>query len=406
MVFSKKKKELFSKVLGLLYKGLFNNPTSISKELGVNYNSFLTNYWKPLKLHKVVSMNGLGVWSLNREKALLFMDSQPDNPVFDRSKNSKNYKKGTIRSHYYGFRVDWGFDFNKVREQVIERLPFKRGKPHTNGVWWDFDKRTFKSVYFLVGDWEIQLTSKSFNATLLKEHSFYGSDAFNNDLSAIYKWEKEVLPVITTYVGKSLLRKFKNGTKGYRFKFTNNKLHHARLNTLLANLVSKNREDFRVYDSNGFLWLIVDASNGFVEEENIHAETATLDSTKLGKLYNSNRDTGLDFYGVRDLFVETASQIKSVMESNRKTTAFIQDYAENIASHKVLNQEIGSGIRELTGVVKQLKGLGVVEKVSLLDEVKSLIASGVDILTLGDKIKVLSVKDRENLTNWYFEFKN
>jgi len=145
--------------------------------------------------------------------------------------------------------------------------------------------------------------------------------------------------------------------------------HHALIHNYIAETYYESGEKLEVRDGNG-LWLLIDNSkdadgNGLHELEAVRSDT---DNRKVQNALQSIKDTGEDFYSVRDLKELQAETIRiqttmvdhitGIIGNQQSITGNQMAMAANTESHLGLISNIDTKIKDLgTGIKEMNAGL-------------------------------------------------
>jgi DNA-binding transcriptional ArsR family regulator len=132
---------------------------------------------------------------------------------------------------------------------------------------------------------------------------------------------------------------------GSDYKFKVSSQHYALIYNALAKQYNEEGEKLEIRTAKG-AWLLIDDSYNMQELETIHPTTAMTDNKKVLGFFNSLKDNPL----TTDFIFEAMSGIQ---QSQQTITDNQMLYATNIESHIGVIKELGSGVRDLTAIIKQ-----------------------------------------------------
>lgn len=361
---------LLKKIVELVNEGA--TPEDIYLRLGISRRSFY-RLWSYLKGLGVVEKIGYGVYSVNQTSSSnLFQAIGNESPQSVKANSDDEYPVGTDRAHAFIFTMPFPFTFPlRKQEKFLKNLGFDYKSIGVSGLWRGFS--------FLMGDWLVKFHPKSLTATLRKGVSFFSSDSHEAYLLAVNDFlEKVVVPL-----ERSTKVSWKRG-KEYRFKTS--RQHHARIKDSVAKGYRLKKQKLHVRDEEGTLWLLADFSFSADELESVAKDSAVRDYRVVNRFMNSVRDTGVTMQDVLNMFAQSQEQMGY--------------YAENMVSHVKAVQKLGSGVEELTNVVKDLKGGNLKREVDSVDDLMMVVESIDDLEKYRDFVEGLSSDDKLRLTDW------
>ncbi len=311
-------------------------PMKISKDLNLSKQR-VGYYISSLKDRNLIKMNHQGVWEIVRNYEL--KESKKSTRVHrltpDTShKSFDSFQPDTIRGHAYQFKLELPANLHNWdrREELLQRLNI-----------------SYEPLKYLFGGGQkivfkgrkIHLTN---NSIIIYEKASYFAEKSEDALSRAMM---DVLVLIRS-LEYELRANFAYAQGKWKVKPT--KQHYALIKNALAGLYNKpKKEKLEVFDGKG-LWLLIDNSWNLEELEAVHSVTSPVDSQGIKGWMNSMKATDFKVTPefVLNSLAENSKQMKEAVELNLF-------YGEHHKSHVKAIQDLGSGIKELVGLVKELK---------------------------------------------------
>ena len=128
---------------------------------------------------------------------------------------------------------------------------------------------------------------------------------------------------------------------GSDYKFKVSRQHYSLIYNALARQYNETGDKLEIRTAKG-AWFLIDNSYNMNEAETVHPTTAMSDNKKVQDFFNGVKTTAI-----------TPEFILQAMNGIQENQAA---FAVNISSHIQSVQDLGSGVRDLTGVIKQLNG--------------------------------------------------
>jgi len=183
-----------------------------------------------------------------------------------------------------------------------------------------------KTISILFKERKIWLGKK--HIIIYEPESFIGINAIESKKFAVYRLI-EILESLESKLNISLKP----------FEFQVKRQHYSLIKNCLAIQCNKLGQKIQVFNQKG-LWFLIDNSFNLNECEQVHPETALIDSLGVQKYFNEHKETK---------FEVTPKFILNVMNGIQQNQII---FDKNMSSHISAIQELGKGVKKLTRVMK------------------------------------------------------
>lgn len=322
---TKTSKNFYFTVFSHLQQGL--NPAQICKELSISKQK-LNYYLSSLKRSGFIEKIGYGVWTISKE----FNEKEVKKTTRVAKRQLEEMKSDTVRGHAFQFILQLPKNLPNWdrREEIFDKMGFKYAPLILGGINRG-QKIKFKGRKVWLTDGSIVLYEKSsFMADTAEEAKDYAISEIMGVMRALEK----TLRADFSFAGK--------------YKFRVSRQHYALVKNALAKQYDREGKKLEIYNHTG-LWFLIDNSFNLHEAETVHSKTAVQDNTKVQNFFNGLKETE----NYTPAFVVT-----SLAKNSQNLDLLMREqvvYAQNIKSHIQAIQDLGYGVRELVGLVKEMK---------------------------------------------------
>lgn len=289
-------------------------PKGVLSSQGLNY------YVKKLKIEGAIRNIGYGTWVIDQDKADRFLFKE-------QVKKVRYGGHPDVRGHGFQWvvKLPVGLSGWRGREQILVRQGFAF-------------KRIRYGLSILFEGFTFDLFERSIVCFAPKDKSWYAESAEDSRQYALFD--------VTVLIGKlERLMGFNFKRKG-AYKLRLSKQHYGDVDNDLAKQRAREGSLLRVSDRSGE-WLLIDVSHGVPELETVHPVSASSDMDGVIKpFFNQLKETKL-------MPKDVLAMIAGVAEAQHEQSRIMGMYAENMASHVRVVQELGLGVRELRDAVKE-----------------------------------------------------
>ena len=329
-------------ILRSLHSGL--RPSQIVSQLGIPKTTF-QHYLNDLKCHGLISKIGYGVWelsdkgisSLKRSTMISHVANQQDPkevPITSQQNLSFFFAKpDSVRAHAFVFTVNvpphlrnWN---NKIRAKYLTHHNISFTELNIGGGGQRIIHKGKK--VWLMNRSVVIYDRSSYLAESSNEAKSY---AISKLISLIKSLERLLHADFTERAGRQ-----------YTFKVS--RQHYALIKNALAKQYDAEGKKLNIYSDKG-LWFVIDNSFDLHEAETVHPETADADSTKVQNWFN-----GLKKYPMDPEFILHA--LNDIIQSQQNNQQIQSVFSKNMSSHIQVIQDLGSGVNELTKLMKVLQ---------------------------------------------------
>lgn len=179
------------------------------------------------------------------------------------------------------------------------------------------------------------------NIIIYDLESYFGSNSIETKKYAIERL-LSVIYVLERELGVNLKR-------DELYTFTVSRSHYSLLKNCLAIQCNKEGKKIQVSNEAG-MWFIIDNSYNLDEAETIHPQTALTDNLGIQRYFNEHKETHFEVTpkAILNYQLENTKQLNQLTE-------IMNEYGKHIKSHTKSIILMSKGIKELTGIMKDLK---------------------------------------------------
>jgi|TARA_R100000501_G_C2629080_1_gene123563 hypothetical protein len=304
---SNDKKVGLVEVLALIKTG--SSPAKISKKYNIPKQN-ISYFVVKLKKLGCIRKKGYGVWEY--VKPLKQVKEVPQGSMT--GKGLTSHKK-EIRGHAFIWKIQFvhSYDWKKiVRAYKKKKLTFQL---ISSG-------KVYRTIF---NNRKIWLNTKGL--TIYEPMDFYGGSSFKVKGDAVYQMDKLI---------KDLL--FELGQKFKPYRFTTSREHYGMIKNELARQYNEKKEKMYIKGEDGTVWLWIDDSKGLGELET----KDPVISRKVQEFWNDHK---------KHNFEVTASFVLGSLGLLAKNFEY---HSENMRSHVVAVQDLGSGVQKFNEKIDQL----------------------------------------------------